>query len=92
MAKASSFWFSTKGVCALAFIAAVSYFLLMEHRQHVFQFLPYLILLACPLMHIFMHRGHGGHNHVHNQGDNTNDDYQRGFEDGRNHRSPSDRQ
>lgn len=22
---------------------------------------PYLILLLCPLMHIFMHRGHGGH-------------------------------
>jgi hypothetical protein len=23
--------------------------------------LPYLILLACPLMHLFMHRGHGHH-------------------------------
>ncbi len=22
---------------------------------------PWLILLLCPLMHIFMHRGHGGH-------------------------------
>jgi hypothetical protein len=25
--------------------------------------LPYLLLLACPLMHVFMHRGHGGHHH-----------------------------
>jgi hypothetical protein len=23
--------------------------------------LPYLLILACPLMHLFMHRGHGGH-------------------------------
>jgi len=23
--------------------------------------LPFLFLLACPLMHMFMHRGHGGH-------------------------------
>ena len=22
---------------------------------------PYLLILLCPLMHIFMHRGHGGH-------------------------------
>lgn len=26
----------------------------MEHRQHVAQFLPYLILLLCPLMHILL--------------------------------------
>ncbi|MFC1664851.1 DUF2933 domain-containing protein [Pseudomonadota bacterium] len=23
-------------------------------------YLPYLFLLVCPLMHVFMHRGHGG--------------------------------
>jgi hypothetical protein len=23
--------------------------------------LPFLVLLACPLMHFFMHGGHGGH-------------------------------
>ena len=37
------------------------YFLLTEHRAHFFSVLPYLLLLACPLMHVFMHRGHGGH-------------------------------
>jgi hypothetical protein len=26
---------------------------------------PYLILLLCPLMHVFMHRGHGGHGSSH---------------------------
>ncbi|MBY0438851.1 MAG: DUF2933 domain-containing protein, partial [Burkholderiales bacterium] len=33
-----------------------------------------LLLLACPLMHIFMHRGHGGHGGGH--GDHS--DGQRG--------------
>jgi hypothetical protein len=23
--------------------------------------LPYLVFLACPLIHLFMHRGHGNH-------------------------------
>ena len=46
--------------CALAILA---YFLIIEHRQHVLPFLPYLFLLACPFMHLFMHRGHGHHGH-----------------------------
>jgi len=36
----------------------------VEHRAHLaegLKFLPYLLLLACPLMHLFMHRGHGSH-------------------------------
>ncbi len=42
-------------------IAAIAaYFLLVEHREHLFGFLPFLLLLLCPLMHIF-HHGHGGH-------------------------------
>lgn len=55
------FWRSGKGLVAGIFIAAVSYFLLIEHRQHFFEYLPYMILLACPLMHVFMHHGHGSH-------------------------------
>jgi hypothetical protein len=57
--KQQSFWVTTKGLAALGLIGAVTYFLLTEHRQHVFEFLPYLIFLACPLMHLFMHKGHG---------------------------------
>lgn len=33
--------------------------LLTKHRQHVLDFLPFVILLACPLLHLFVHRGHG---------------------------------
>ena len=40
--------------------AAAALFLLVGHRAHVFGVLPYLLLLACPLVHLFMHRGHGG--------------------------------
>ncbi|PTQ88551.1 DUF2933 domain-containing protein [Agitococcus lubricus] len=34
------------------------FFLLEEHRAHMLGVLPYLFLLACPLMHLFMHHGH----------------------------------
>jgi hypothetical protein len=37
--------------------------LLTDHRQHVLDFLPFLILLACPLVHIFMHHGSGTSQH-----------------------------
>lgn len=40
-------------------------FLFTEHTSHVLIALPYLILLACPLLHIFMHRGHGNHDEKH---------------------------
>jgi hypothetical protein len=32
--------------------------------------LPYLFLLACPLMHFFMHGGHGSH-HSDDKGDRS---------------------
>jgi len=46
-------------------VLIIGYFLLSEHQAHVIAVLPYLFLLACPLMHIFMHRGHGHHEHNH---------------------------
>lgn len=51
----------TLGLCLFFVIAA--FFLWTEHRAHLFGILPYLILLACPLIHLFMHRGQGGHGH-----------------------------
>ena len=41
--------------------AVAGYFLLTEHRHHFFGALTLLLLLACPVMHLFMHHGHGGH-------------------------------
>ena len=44
-----------------AFLAIAGVYLVAEHRAHLGQALPLLILLACPLLHMFMHGGHGGH-------------------------------
>lgn len=41
------------------FLAIVAFFLLSEHRAHFFGVLPWLFLLACPFLHLFMHGGHG---------------------------------
>lgn len=46
------------------FLGIIGFFLFTEHRAHLFGFLPWLFLLACPLMHLFHgHGGHGGHSH-----------------------------
>lgn len=46
-------------LAGFAIIAAV--LLLFEHRIHLLPYLPWLFLLACPLMHLFHHGGHGHH-------------------------------
>ncbi len=53
-------WRSRSKIALLGFAAAAGFFLLSEHRAHTLEWLPWLILLACPLMHVFMHGGHGG--------------------------------
>jgi hypothetical protein len=41
-------------------ILIVAFYVVREHWNHVVGAWPYLLLLLCPLMHVFMHRGHGG--------------------------------
>ena len=48
------------------FLGIVAFFLLTEHTAHVFGALPYLLLLACPLLHLFMHR-HRHHHRDHHE-------------------------
>jgi len=51
------------GACLFSAIAV--FFLWEEHRAHLLGALPYVLLLACPFMHLFMHHGHGhGHGHA----------------------------
>jgi hypothetical protein len=57
------FWRSRYAIGLIVMGIIAAYFLLSEHRAHFFGALPFLLLLACPLMHVFMHRGHGGHGH-----------------------------
>jgi hypothetical protein len=46
---------------ACVFLAIAGFFLWEEHRAHLLGALPYVLLLLCPVVHMFMHRGHGGH-------------------------------
>ena len=46
-------------VALLMIALIVLFYLLREHWGHVSGLWPYLLLLACPLMHLF--HGHGGH-------------------------------
>lgn len=51
------------------FLAIAGFFMFTEHRAHVLGISPYLLLLACLLMHLFMHHDHGSQEqHMHNQG------------------------
>ena len=44
-----------------AFAAGLAYLFFGEHRVHLLGWLPFLFLLACPLLHLTMHSGHGRH-------------------------------
>ena len=55
-----NFW-SRGNIVLIAFLAIAGFYLITEHRAHFFGYLPFLLLLACPLLHMFMHGGHGGH-------------------------------
>jgi hypothetical protein len=44
----------------VAFGLIAAFFLLSEHRAHALGVLPYLLLLACPLLHMFSHGHHAG--------------------------------
>ena len=55
-------WWKTRhGIVLCGFLLVAGFYLLSEHTAHLFGVLPYLLLLSCPLMHLFMHHGHGGH-------------------------------
>ena len=52
-------WSAISKTVFLAFCLIVATLIIYEHTIHVLGVLPFLFLLACPLMHLFMHHGHG---------------------------------
>jgi len=57
---------SRTNIALIVFLAIAAFFLVTEHRAHLsgwFSYWPYLLVLACPLMHLFMHGGHGHNGH-----------------------------
>lgn len=57
------FWKTRAGIILLTFLVIGGLLLVYEHRAHVFGGNGLLIglLVACIVMHVFMHGGHGGH-------------------------------
>ncbi len=58
------FFASRANIVLVGFLAIGGFFLVAEHRAHLIPYLgllPFLLILACPLMHLFMHGGHGEH-------------------------------
>lgn len=46
----------------VCFLGIVIFFLLAEHRAHLYGFFPYFLALLCPLMHLLhSHGNHGTH-------------------------------
>jgi len=72
-----SFGLSSSGLALLVAAAVGGFYLVTEHTAHLFGALPYLVVLACPLMHIFMHRGHGHGGHHHGQHKSSDDEQRR---------------
>ena len=57
------FFASRANIVLVGFLVLGGFYLIAEHRAHLWlalPWLPWLLLLACPLMHFFMHGGHGG--------------------------------
>jgi hypothetical protein len=61
-------WRSRNRLVLIGFLVIAAYFLWAEHRAHVVQYLPFALLLLCPLLHFF-HGGHGGHGNGHSGGE-----------------------
>ena len=52
-------WRLAGAALAVAFIATLPY--TVTPRRWLYDFLPLLVLLACPVMHLLVHRRHGRH-------------------------------
>lgn len=59
---ATPFWRTKGGIALIMLVVIGLFYVAREHYGHLSQALPYLILLLCPLMHLFGHN-HGGHSH-----------------------------
>jgi len=56
------------GLALIGFLAIAAFFLVTEHRAHLYGFLPFLLLLLCPILHWLMHGSHDSHTSGHEQG------------------------
>jgi Protein of unknown function (DUF2933) len=50
---------SRLGLAVSLAAGAAGVYLLLTHTGHILAAIPYLLLIACPLMHVFGHHHHG---------------------------------
>ncbi len=64
-------WLASRtGIATVVVVLVLGFLVYTGHSAHLLGALPYLLILACPLMHIFMH---GGHHKHHKQDSNEGD-------------------
>ena len=45
----------------IALLIVVGLYLVIDHGQHLVPYFPFVLLLGCLVMHLFMHGGHRHH-------------------------------
>jgi Mn2+/Fe2+ NRAMP family transporter len=76
-------WTSFHGIATLIVTVAAIIFVLTEHLDHLLEYFPFLIILLCPLMHIFMHKGHADKSGNHHREQELEEAYRKGLKEGR---------
>lgn len=62
---------SPAGLALCVFLVIAGFYLITEHTAHTLGALPYLLILLCPILHLFMHGSHGGQGDHSGHGDQT---------------------
>lgn len=57
--KGAGWLFSRAGIATLVALPILGFLIFTGHGLHLLGWAPFLLILACPLMHIFMHGRHG---------------------------------
>lgn len=57
----------SQAIALVMFALIGGFYLLREHWGHVAGYFPYLLLLACPVMHLFHGHGHHGRHTGHSK-------------------------
>jgi hypothetical protein len=55
---AAPWWKTGGGFVLFGFLGVAGFYLVTEHTAHLFGVLPFLLILSCPLMHLFHHHKH----------------------------------
>jgi hypothetical protein len=84
--ETSDRWSSISKTVFVGFCLIVATLVIYEHRLHVLGYLPFLLLLACPLMHVFMHHGHSHGNDDHPNGGENKGGQDHAWRNAREHR------